>query len=201
MEICTARQAFEAGKKRYFTGEPCAAGHLAERYVSNGGCIECLNLRNAKKAAADPGYAYAKTKEWRAKNHDLVAAQAQRYRQKHPENIRAIQSKYRVTHLEEIRTRDKENKRRLRQAYPEAERARQKRWAEKRDLARELDAGREKPPHCEVCGDTNTRIVFDHDHATGKFRGWLCDRCNKTLGHVKDTPDLLRKLADYLEVK
>lgn len=28
-------------QKRYFTGEPCSKGHIAERFVSNGHCVEC----------------------------------------------------------------------------------------------------------------------------------------------------------------
>lgn len=54
------------------------------------------------------------------------------------------------------------------------------------------------PNNCEVCGDKG-RICWDHDHKTGKFRGWLCDKCNITLGQARDDPVLLRKLADYLE--
>jgi len=41
--------------------------------------------------------------------------------------------------------------------------------------------------------------VFDHCHDKGHFRGWICDRCNKTLGLVYDDIDLLKKLISYLE--
>jgi transposase-like protein len=34
---------------------------------------------------------------------------------------------------------------------------------------------------CELCGSTD-KIVFDHDHETEKFRGWLCDPCNRSIG-------------------
>jgi hypothetical protein len=34
--------AFKAGKVRYYTGIPCKVGHIAERYVSNGGCVACV---------------------------------------------------------------------------------------------------------------------------------------------------------------
>lgn len=64
--------------------------------------------------------------------------------------------------------------------------------------------GRPRPERCELCneppGPGYAGICFDHDHATGKPRGWLCDRCNKVLGLVKDDPALLRSLAGYLEV-
>jgi hypothetical protein len=30
--------------KWYFTGVPCKHGHVAERYVGNGGCVECRQV-------------------------------------------------------------------------------------------------------------------------------------------------------------
>lgn len=39
----------------------------------------------------------------------------------------------------------------------------------------------------------------DHDHATGRVRGLLCDFCNKALGLADDNPAVLRNLATYLE--
>lgn len=52
--------------------------------------------------------------------------------------------------------------------------------------------------NCEVC-KKKCVTRYDHDHATGKFRGWLCNGCNVALGNVYDNPETLRKLADYLE--
>jgi hypothetical protein len=63
------------------------------------------------------------------------------------------------------------------------------------------------PPtdNCEICdspplrnGGKRQELFFDHNHVTGKFRGWLCNRCNSTLGRCKDDPSLLDKMADYL---
>jgi len=39
---------------------------------------------------------------------------------------------------------------------------------------------------------------IDHDHITGKVRGLLCRSCNIALGAVRDNPDRLRALIDYL---
>ena len=55
-----------------------------------------------------------------------------------------------------------------------------------------------RPKNCEICGEDG-KICWDHDHKTGLFRGWLCNRCNRTLGFVYDNPELLRNLANYLE--
>ena len=69
-------------------------------------------------------------------------------------------------------------------------------------LRRKL-APRPKPNQCEICGalgsDFKKGLCLDHDHKTDKFRGWICTRCNSALGFVKDSPELLRRLAYYLE--
>lgn len=67
-----------------------------------------------------------------------------------------------------------------------------------RQEIQEKIAGRPKPEYCEVCGRAG-RICFDHNHTTGKFRGWLCVKCNCTLGFVGDSKEIFEKLIDYLE--
>ena len=49
----------------YFTGVPCARGHIAKRYLSNKVCIECYKL-NKIKLNSNPEYK-ARQKEYRAK--------------------------------------------------------------------------------------------------------------------------------------
>jgi len=56
-------------------------------------------------------------------------------------------------------------------------------------------------PACELCGSIpRVGLNEDHDHRTGKHRGWLCFRCNKFL-HGWMTPKWLRDAADYLEAR
>lgn len=51
---------------------------------------------------------------------------------------------------------------------------------------------------CPGCG--GEPAVTDHDHAHGHLRGVLCSPCNVALGCVKDSPEVLEKLAEYLRL-
>lgn len=70
-------------------------------------------------------------------------------------------------------------------------------------IYKEKLAGRKKPGFCEVCGISRNELkkdlCFDHDHKTGKFRGWICHRCNVALGMVKDKVEILELLIKYLK--
>jgi hypothetical protein len=55
---------------------------------------------------------------------------------------------------------------------------------------------------CKICGEElneDEYLCIDHDKETGEIRGLLCKKCNLGLGHFKDSPDNLRKAAEYLE--
>jgi hypothetical protein len=57
---------------------------------------------------------------------------------------------------------------------------------------------------CAICKSPTSRsriprFHLDHDHATNKVRGLLCGPCNVALGMASDSPELLRKMATYLE--
>ena len=59
---------------------------------------------------------------------------------------------------------------------------------------------------CHVCMRSDSdcgpkRLGADHCHATGEFRGWVCLPCNATMGNCNDSPELLRRLAEFLEGK
>jgi hypothetical protein len=51
---------------------------------------------------------------------------------------------------------------------------------------------------CALCADDQDDLVVDHDHATNRVRGLICDRCNKGLGFLKDNPDVLMRAAQYV---
>lgn len=63
--------------------------------------------------------------------------------------------------------------------------------------------------HCPIClhdeesvkGKGNTRNgawVIDHCHLTDSFRGWLCHKCNRSLGGFNDDEPTLQRAIQYL---
>lgn len=63
---------------------------------------------------------------------------------------------------------------------------------------KELDDYRLLHPNCEICGQScsvKKNLSIDHNHATGKFRGLLCFKCNIALGNIENH---LEKTVTYL---
>jgi hypothetical protein len=54
VEIISRREAIERGLGRYFTGEACKHGHVAERRTVNSTCVACIRgwVKKEKKEAA-----------------------------------------------------------------------------------------------------------------------------------------------------
>lgn len=55
---------------------------------------------------------------------------------------------------------------------------------------------------CAVCrqhqSTFNKALAVDHSHATGEVRGLLCDSCNRALGLVRDSIEVLKSMVKYL---
>ena len=69
-----------------------------------------------------------------------------------------------------------------------------------KDYQKLLEAQNHK---CAICGspppnNRKTRLAIDHCHKTGKVRGLLCDRCNRSIGLLKDDVNILAKAIEYL---
>lgn len=65
------------------------------------------------------------------------------------------------------------------------------------------DLLRAQEGNCAICRrahtEFTTRLAVDHNHITGEIRGLLCNYCNRrVVGRHRD-PDLLRRVAEYIE--
>ena len=69
-----------------------------------------------------------------------------------------------------------------------------------------------KQEKCDICGGNEFSgskthkhlgkihsLVMDHNHETGKFRGMLCNHCNRGLGNFKDNIQNLESAILYLK--
>ncbi len=130
---------------------------------------------------------------------------------------RARRRAYYAANAERERARSRERGRRLREADPEGEAAkireyraqnpeRAAKWSRKRFLKQtygitpaEYDAmvlaqgGR-----CALCEEIPSRLVIDHDHATGRVRALLCDGCNIFVALYEDRVEMLGKIEKYV---
>ena len=58
---------------------------------------------------------------------------------------------------------------------------------------------------CAICGQLDivkgkqVALSVDHCHTTGNIRGLLCGNCNRAIGLLKDSPELLMKAIKYLQ--
>lgn len=141
--------------------------------------------------------ASVRSRAWRAANPEKSNALRLRYREKNREYLRQKQAERAEANREGETARVKEWQR----VNADKHAAYQQQRGQEEADALEQKAGRPRPDVCDCCEQPNKkgkRLAFDHCHANGHFRGWLCDNCNLTLGLVKDSPTLLTKLAHYL---
>jgi hypothetical protein len=52
---------------------------------------------------------------------------------------------------------------------------------------------------CHLPRPDERRLHVDHDHETGEIRGLLCFSCNNALGDFRDSLELFRAAAEYLD--
>lgn len=133
-----------------------------------------------------------KTKAWREKNSERYADYNKLYYQRTKEVQKARAKAWREALTPEARR--------------ELNRCKKRRFSVQLEQKQSELAGRPRPERCEnpCCLGTGAarsktkKVVWDHNHSTGEFRGWLCAPCNSILGLAKDKPEILAWLADYL---
>jgi hypothetical protein len=73
-------------------------------------------------------------------------------------------------------------------------------------LVKEMRKTAPPPPEfCECCGGRNVDVNHkqislscDHDPVTNTFRGWLCKKCNNSIGCLGDNLEGVMKAVQYL---
>lgn len=115
--IVTRLDAKASGKKRYFTGDPCKHGHIAERFVSTTACVSCdreaskkyansnrevMRIKQRARYAADPEKMRAKMAKHVAANLEKIKQRKRAWRMANIEKIRADAALMRAANREKI---------------------------------------------------------------------------------------------------
>lgn len=174
--IISRRDAHKAGNTLYFTGKPCKYGHISERRVTGGKCLECqaMDVQHNRNC------------EWRLANRERLLEEKRAWYTNNPTKV-------------QLGIRRSVAARRKRLKDPKALKAYTAKGTERRRILRIQNAERPKPACCDICRRKSEKICFDHCHKSDKFRGWLCSRCNLLLGNAEDSPELLIRMAEYLK--
>lgn len=136
MNLPTTRVlALAVGSKRYFTGRPCPHGHLAPRFTSSFGCIECASIaaHQWREENRDRISEYNSQKYW--SDAEFHRERAKKYRLMNPELSKASEKRWRLVNIDKCRKYG-----RLRNIrFPEKNRARVRQWRkENPEKAKEL---------------------------------------------------------------
>ena len=117
-----------------------------------------------------------------------------------PQNKKESDVHYRERNREKLRLKSKEYYKNNKEKIKEY-------WANNQEIKRKYH-GLPEPTHpypdpelCECCrgGPKGAgRLHLDHDHETGKFRGWLCSNCNLGLGLLGDSLGDIENAIEYL---
>jgi hypothetical protein len=127
-EIISRADAKAKGLIRYFTGKHCKHGHIAERIISNGCCLECRNLiekkwydgnrdklrkkwkRQSVRHRIENPERIKKNNKWELANPAKVAARIRKWRQNNPERFGIQQKRWRDANPEKIAKKNKRYK-------------------------------------------------------------------------------------------
>lgn len=143
----------------------------------------------------------ARMKQHYSENRAEIRAKQRSYYQKNKEKICASVARYQEANKDEIKKKDKARYKPaafrnyfLQLKYGITEKQYQ-------ELLRAQN-GKCANRACPNDGSEDSRrrpLFVDHCHTTNKVRGLLCNRCNRTLGMLKDSGSLIRGLAEYIE--
>lgn len=159
-------------------------------------------IEEIKKAACIRSQKWAENNRERVRERSRLRRQnpdvreyLRQYRSKHKERAAAYNKQWRAENPEKVVGYTKRYGERHREKHGVSSTTR---WARKKFLPVPL---RPCPATCELCDRVleSGKAHLDHCHATGIFRGWLCNRCNLALGHLGDSIKGLKRALAYLE--
>src|SRR5579872_2902121 len=113
-------------------------------------------------------------------NHDDQIANGKRYYAANKDKWKNPNGSWKVANITVERRREVSNK-----SYAKNKDKIQAKAKAKRDAERVIG-------DCPTCKDFHGQLSWDHNHFTGEFRAYICQGCNLTIGHAKESPTTLK---------
>ena len=167
MLLRNRKEAKEKGMKKYFTGKPCKHGHISERRVSCGGCIQCDRLR--QKTDSYKESAKIKLKD-RIKTDEYKITQEKYWGST---KGKEAQKRYRSSQ------KGKDVQNRFNKKYPNARKSRAYYYSHKNLI--------DKLINCEKCSSKVLLEAHHHDYNLPLEVTFLCKQCHEDW-HINNTP-------------
>ena len=102
MEIISRKEAKAQGLKRYFTGKPCKYGHVAERRVIGGACVDCSRVSMMKHYEENKEGRVEARRKYNEDNKAKIAERERKYYEENKEKIAEYERKYRKDNKDKI---------------------------------------------------------------------------------------------------
>ena len=152
--------------------------------------------RNRKRAADKKPEAKAKKsarmKDWKAKNAAEVSEYQKVWRERNKEAVQQYNKSYIKAYVSLPEVKEKARERNLQRNYRLSQKDFNLLWSEQKGC-------------CAVCsvqmsprGKGRNAVCVDHNHDTGMVRGLLCGSCNRGIGCLRDSPEVIDAAAAYL---
>ena len=131
-------------------------------------------------------------KEWRAENREKVQADFQQWKEANADKRGSYMRDYLAEYSARPERQQADWERRLHRNYRMTSEQFNELW--------KSQCGR-----CAICavpmeprGKSVNSVAVDHNHSTGQVRALLCTQCNRGIGCLKDSPEVLEAAARYL---
>lgn len=145
-------------------------------------------------------------RRWYRRNKERVLESKRKWRKANPDAERLSSARRRVRNPEKARATGRSWRIRNKEKDTAASRAGYLRRKYGLSLESYTQLFLQQGGSCAICaeelilfGRGRKSAHLDHSHASGKVRAFLCGACNKTLGLVKESKQVLSRMIDYLE--
>jgi hypothetical protein len=170
MVLISRTTAKSTGLKKFFTGRPCAHGHIAERFVANYQCVECNAIQGAAHLQTEQGKSRQNSEKYKGYRANFDVQYQLTDKKKNYVKDWKLKSQYGISTTDFNALVEQQGNKCKICSTPFS------------GAARSL-----------------TAPCVDHCHSTTKVRGILCGACNRMLGMAKDNISVLEAAIKYLQ--